>query len=130
MISDRQSGKTGFHQGDPRSRIGQAAGNAHQRQLSWVMPLLDAQRRSEAALLAAALADPQSEGSRRAASALLARHQDRPYPLDYVQRLMTDFEEIHGEGSWMETFEIMNQVTVEMTEELRELIPELGGSAD
>ncbi len=27
----------------------------------------------------------------------LARHQDRPYPLDYVQRLMTDFEEIHGD---------------------------------
>lgn len=41
-----------------------------------------------------------------------------------------DFEEIHGEGSWAETYEIMTQVTVEMTEELRELIPELSGSAD
>jgi len=41
-----------------------------------------------------------------------------------------DFELIHGEGSWAETFEIMNQATVGMTEELRELIPELGGSSD
>jgi hypothetical protein len=41
-----------------------------------------------------------------------------------------DFEEIHGEGSWEETYEIMTQVTVEMTEELRELIPELSGSSD
>ena len=41
-----------------------------------------------------------------------------------------EFEEIHGKGSWEETYENMTQVTVEMTEELRELIPELGGSAD
>ena len=41
-----------------------------------------------------------------------------------------DFEEIHGEGSWAETYEIMTQVTVEMTGELRELIPELSGSSD
>ena len=27
----------------------------------------------------------------------LARHQDRPYPLDYIARLMPDFEEIHGD---------------------------------
>lgn len=27
----------------------------------------------------------------------LARHQDRPYPLDYIGRLMPDFEEIHGD---------------------------------
>jgi len=27
----------------------------------------------------------------------LARHQDRPYPLDYITRLMPDFEEIHGD---------------------------------
>ena len=41
-----------------------------------------------------------------------------------------DFENIHGEGSWEETYEIMTQVTVEMTEELREVIPELSGSPD
>jgi hypothetical protein len=41
-----------------------------------------------------------------------------------------DFEEIHGEGSWAQTYEIMTQVTAEMTEELRELVPELSGSAD
>ena len=41
-----------------------------------------------------------------------------------------DFEDIHGEGSWEETYEIMTQVTVEMTEELREVIPELSGSPD
>jgi len=27
----------------------------------------------------------------------LARHQDRPYPLDYVSRLFPDFEELHGD---------------------------------
>jgi acetyl-CoA carboxylase carboxyl transferase alpha subunit len=27
----------------------------------------------------------------------LARHQDRPYPLDYISRLMPDFEELHGD---------------------------------
>jgi acetyl-CoA carboxylase carboxyl transferase subunit alpha len=27
----------------------------------------------------------------------LARHQDRPYTLDYVQRLWPDFEELHGD---------------------------------
>lgn len=41
-----------------------------------------------------------------------------------------DFEEIHGEGSWADTYEAMTQATVGMTEEIRELIPELGGSPD
>ena len=27
----------------------------------------------------------------------LARHQDRPYPLDYIQRLSPQFEELHGD---------------------------------
>ena len=27
----------------------------------------------------------------------LARHQDRPYPLDYIARLWPDFEELHGD---------------------------------
>ncbi len=27
----------------------------------------------------------------------LARHENRPYSLDYIQRLITDFEEIHGD---------------------------------
>jgi acetyl-CoA carboxylase carboxyl transferase subunit alpha len=27
----------------------------------------------------------------------LARHQDRPYPLDYIERLWPDFEELHGD---------------------------------
>lgn len=27
----------------------------------------------------------------------LARHQDRPYPLDYIARLYPDFEELHGD---------------------------------
>jgi acetyl-CoA carboxylase carboxyl transferase subunit alpha len=27
----------------------------------------------------------------------LARHQDRPYPLDYISRLFPDFEELHGD---------------------------------
>jgi len=41
-----------------------------------------------------------------------------------------DFEEIHGEGTWATTYETMTQVTVDMTEELRELVLELGGSSD
>ena len=27
----------------------------------------------------------------------LARHQDRPYPLDYIARLWPEFEELHGD---------------------------------
>ncbi len=27
----------------------------------------------------------------------LARHQDRPYPLDYIGRICTEFEELHGD---------------------------------
>lgn len=30
----------------------------------------------------------------------LARHQDRPYPLDYIERLCTDFEELHGDRAF------------------------------
>jgi len=29
-----------------------------------------------------------------------ARHQDRPYPLDYITRLCTDFEELHGDRAF------------------------------
>jgi acetyl-CoA carboxylase carboxyl transferase subunit alpha len=41
-------------------------------------------------------------GSPETASAIwdtiaLARHQDRPYPLDYIARLLPDFEELHGD---------------------------------
>ncbi len=30
----------------------------------------------------------------------LARHPQRPYTLDYVQRIMTDFEELHGDRAY------------------------------
>jgi acetyl-CoA carboxylase carboxyl transferase subunit alpha len=32
--------------------------------------------------------------------ALVARHAERPYPLDYVQRLMTDWIELHGDRGY------------------------------
>ncbi len=32
--------------------------------------------------------------------AQIARHMDRPYTLDYVARLITDFEELHGDRSF------------------------------
>lgn len=37
------------------------------------------------------------DGSSAWEAVALARHADRPYPLDYIQRLTTDFEEIHGD---------------------------------
>src|SRR5690606_12677903 len=30
----------------------------------------------------------------------LARHPQRPYTLDYVERLFTDFEELHGDRAY------------------------------
>lgn len=30
----------------------------------------------------------------------LARHQDRPYPLDYITRICSDFEELHGDRAF------------------------------
>jgi acetyl-CoA carboxylase carboxyl transferase subunit alpha len=32
--------------------------------------------------------------------ALVARHPQRPYTLDYIQGLFTDFEELHGDRSF------------------------------
>ena len=32
--------------------------------------------------------------------ALVARHPQRPYTLDYVQHVFTDFEELHGDRSF------------------------------
>ncbi len=41
-----------------------------------------------------------------------------------------DFEEIHGEGAWDEAYETMIALTAGMTEELRRLVPELGGAPE
>jgi acetyl-CoA carboxylase carboxyl transferase subunit alpha len=30
----------------------------------------------------------------------LARHPKRPHALDYIQRLITDFEELHGDRAY------------------------------
>ena len=40
-----------------------------------------------------------------------------------------DFEEFHGEGSWTEQMETMIGLTNMMVEEVRELVPELGGAS-
>ena len=37
------------------------------------------------------------QGFRRDHSDQAARHQDRPYTLDYVDRLFTEFTELHGD---------------------------------
>ena len=42
-------------------------------------------------------AGPEVEGGDVWDAIQLARHQDRPYPLDYIGMLMPDFEEIHGD---------------------------------
>jgi len=41
-------------------------------------------------------AEPTAEDIWR--SVELARHQDRPYTLDYVARMFEDFFELHGDG--------------------------------
>jgi hypothetical protein len=43
---------------------------------------------------------------------------------------VADFESVHGEGSWKKTMDALIQCTDGMTEELREVVPELGGSAE
>jgi acetyl-CoA carboxylase carboxyl transferase subunit alpha len=30
----------------------------------------------------------------------LARHPQRPYPMDFIQRIFTDFSEIHGDRAF------------------------------
>ena len=41
-----------------------------------------------------------------------------------------DFESIHGEGSWEKTMDEMFTLTTSMTEEIREVVPELGGRSE
>src|SRR4051794_26084025 len=39
---------------------------------------------------------------------LLARHPKRPHALDYIQRLFTDFEEIHGDRAFADDHAIVS----------------------
>ena len=39
---------------------------------------------------------------------LLARHPKRPHALDYIQRLFTDFEEIHGDRTFADDHAIVS----------------------
>src|SRR5579884_1854297 len=41
--------------------------------------------------------DSSKDGSRAWKKIELARHPQRPYTLDYISRLFTDFSEIHGD---------------------------------
>jgi len=47
--------------------------------------------------LASRLPGAQEEGGQAWETVQLARHQDRPYPLDYIARLLPQFEELHGD---------------------------------
>jgi acetyl-CoA carboxylase carboxyl transferase subunit alpha len=47
--------------------------------------------------IASRMVHHREDGSSAWEAVALARHADRPYPLDYIQRLTTDFEEIHGD---------------------------------
>ena len=38
---------------------------------------------------------------------LLARHAKRPHTLDYIQRLVTDFEELHGDRGFADDHSIV-----------------------
>ena len=42
--------------------------------------------------------------------AQLARHPQRPYTLDYIQHLMTDFQELHGDRMYADDFAIVGGV--------------------
>lgn len=44
-----------------------------------------------------ALSNERSSDERIWETVQLARHQDRPYSLDYIERLTSDFEELHGD---------------------------------
>ena len=43
---------------------------------------------------------------------------------------VADFNEVHGDGAWAKFLKDMQASTDGMTEELREIVPELGGSTD
>ena len=48
---------------------------------------------------------------------------------DEESPFVKDFEEIHGEGAWSEAMAMMSKAST-ITEELRELVPELSGATD
>ena len=45
---------------------------------------------------------PQDESKNAFDRVLLARHADRPYTLDFVERLFEDFVELHGDKRFAE----------------------------
>jgi acetyl-CoA carboxylase carboxyl transferase subunit alpha len=48
--------------------------------------------------LGSAIAPPEPQSAEQIWEIVeLARHQDRPYPLDYIPRLLSDFEELRGD---------------------------------
>jgi acetyl-CoA carboxylase carboxyl transferase subunit alpha len=66
-------------------RLAQEAGSAHQEEIDKL--------RGELQQLRAEIRDPDNAWERT----LLARHEQRPYTLDYLERLFQDFLEIHGD---------------------------------
>ncbi len=49
---------------------------------------------------------------------------------DQEDTWVADYESVHGEGSWERAMDEMTNVTNGMTEELREVMPELGGAGE
>ena len=66
-------------------RLAQEAGSSHQEEIDRL--------RGELQQLRTEIRDPDSAWERT----LLARHDQRPYTLDYLERLFQDFLEIHGD---------------------------------
>ncbi|MCL5744210.1 MAG: hypothetical protein M1541_09845, partial [Acidobacteria bacterium] len=52
---------------------------------------------SEQANAVPAASEPKSDAWRRV---LLARHPKRPHALDYIERIFTEFQEIHGDRNF------------------------------
>lgn len=50
---------------------------------------------------------PKTETSEAFERVKIARHPDRPYTLDYVERLFTDFEELRGDRRYSEDYAIV-----------------------
>ena len=68
-------------------------------------------------------AEPSAEDIWR--SVELARHQDRPYTLDYATRLLEDFFELHGDRGRADDPATVQRVYRQVTRVMQEMVDDL-----